>query len=205
MLESVAATECRTSSRKRKMPNRRALLSLVLVFQLIVVFIGPNKDTYHGYLLAPVIEPIYNVLEFGSNWSFFAPDPGPAPVRLEWEILDEKGAIVRTGFFPEEGYPYWMNERQTRRVALARFFYFSDERHLNVWSSWLCRSNTDASGIRLWKSEAKIPNLFKVQKGEESIAVTTFGERKSVGNVFCDPITHSIKPLPEEDDEEPTS
>jgi hypothetical protein len=184
---------------------RRAFLSLVLVFQLAVVIIGPNKDTYHGYLLAPIFEPIYSGLELGSNWSFFAPDPGPAPVRLEWEVLGAKGEILRTGFFPDEGYPYWINERQTRRVALARFFYFADDRHLNVWSSWLCRSNRDASGVRLWKAESTIPNLFKVQKGEETITETIFGQRKSVGTVFCDPVTHSTKSLNDSTDQKEIS
>lgn len=167
------------------MSTRRAILSVVLLFQLAVVTIGPNKETYHGLLLAPIFEPAFNALEFGQNWSFFAPDPGPAPVRLEWEILNDHSEVLRTGFFPEEGYPYFINERQTRRVALARFFFFSDERHLNVWSSWICRSNPDASGVRLWKAEGKIPNLFKVQAGEEAIELPVFGERKSVGNVFC--------------------
>lgn len=167
------------------MSVRRAILSVALLFQLAVVVIGPNKETYHGFLFAPILEPAFNAFEFGPNWSFFAPDPGPAPVRLEWEILDEKDNVTRTGFFPEDGYPYFINERQTRRVALARFFFFSDERHLNVWSSWVCRSNPDANSVRLWKAEGKIPNLFKVQSGEEAIEAPVFGERKAVGNVFC--------------------
>lgn len=167
------------------MSVRRAILSVALLFQLAVVLIGPNKETYHGLLFAPVLEPAFNALEFGPNWSFFAPDPGPAPIRLEWEILDENDNVVRTGHFPETGYPFFVNERQTRRVALARFFFFSDERHLNVWSSWVCRSNPDANSVRLWKAEGKIPNLFKVQSGEEAIEGPVFGERKSVGNVFC--------------------
>lgn len=171
------------------MAIRRAILSVALLFQLLVVTIGPNKETYPGYLLSPILEPAFNALEFGANWSFFAPDPGPVPLRLEWEIMDEKDRVIRTGYFPEGGYPYFINERQTRRVALARFFHFSDDRHLNVWSSWVCRSNPDANSVRLWKAEGKIPNLFKVQSGEESIEEPTFGERKSVGNVFC----HELK------------
>jgi hypothetical protein len=167
------------------MSIRRAILSVALVYMLLVVVVGPNRDTYHGYLLAPILEPAFSALEFGQNWSFFAPDPGPAPIRLEWEILDAKDSIIRTGFFPDEGYPYFINERQTRRVALARFFFFNDERHLNVWSSWVCRSNPDANSVRLWKAEGKIPNLFKVQTGEEAIEAPVYGERKSVGNVFC--------------------
>lgn len=168
------------------MALRRAFLSVVVLFQLAVVLIGPNKETYHGLLLKPVLEPVFNALEFGSNWSFFAPDPGPAPMRLEWEVLDERGGVLRTGNFPEEGYPFWINERQTRRVALARFFYFSDERHLNVWANYLCRSNPDASGIRLWKAMGTIPNLFDVRSGDKTIASgATYGERTSVGNVFC--------------------
>lgn len=174
------------------MSARRAILSVALVFQLLVVFVAPNRGTYHGSLLLPVMEWALNGLEFGSSWSFFAPDPGPAPVRLEWEILDERGAVTRIGHFPESGYPYFINERQTRRVALARFFYFSDERHLNVWSSWLCRSNPDAEGVRLWKAEGTIPNLFKVAEGVESISGLEFGERKSVGNVFCKEMRGSL-------------
>lgn len=169
------------------MALRRAFLSVVLLFQLAVVFFGPNKDNYHNLVLKPILEPVFNAFEFGSNWSFFAPDPGPAPMRLEWEILDARGEVMRTGYFPEEGYPYWINERQTRRVALARFFYFADDRHQTVWANWLCRSNPDAKGVRLWKAMGNIPNLFEVRSGDKTIASgATYGERTSVGNVFCD-------------------
>jgi hypothetical protein len=169
------------------MTGRRAFLSVVVLFQLLVVTVGPNKETYHGYLLAPVLEPVFNALEFGSNWSFFAPDPGPAPMRLEWEALDERGEVLSTGAFPESGYPFWINERQTRRVSIARFFYYSDERHLTVWGSWLCRSNPGVHGFRLWKAMGEIPNLFKVQSGEKRIEDgAEFPDRASVGNVFCD-------------------
>lgn len=167
------------------MSKRRAILSVVLLFQIAVVTIGPNKETYHGMMLSPIFEPIFNALELGPNWSFFAPDPGPPPIRLEWEVVDEHDNITRTGFFPDGGYPYFINERQTRRVALARFFVYSDERHLGVWSSWVCRSNPDANSVRLWKAEGKIPNLFKVQNGEEIIETPVYGDRKSIGNVFC--------------------
>jgi hypothetical protein len=169
------------------MALRRAFLSVALLFQLAIVLIGPNKETYHGFLLQPVLEPVFNIFEFGSNWSFFAPDPGPSPIRLEWEILDARGGVLRSDFFPKEGYPYWINERQTRRVSLARFFYFSDERHLSVWGDWICRSNPDAKGVRLWKAIGTLPNLFDVRTGEKTIASgADYGERASVGNVFCD-------------------
>ncbi|MBC7386449.1 MAG: hypothetical protein H7301_09870 [Cryobacterium sp.] len=170
------------------MRQKRAVLSVVLLFMLALITIGPNQNSYHGQLFSPVFSPLFAVTEFGSTWSFFAPDPSTLPVRLEWEILDERGEVVRDGYFPATGFPYFFNERQTRRIALARFFYFADDKHLNVWSNWLCRSNPDAKGIRLWKSNALTPDLYRVQRGEQSLSDIRFEERQSVGNVFCDPV-----------------
>lgn len=168
------------------MQLKRAVLSVVLFFLLGIIFIGPNQNSYHAYFLSPVLNPIFTGLEFGSPWSFYAPDPGGPSIRLEWEILDSKGEAIRTGYFPELRSPYFFNERQVRRLVFSRFLFISDDKYLNIGSSWLCRSNPDANSVRLWKSTAKVPDFYKVQTGEETIFGADFSERVSVGNAFCE-------------------
>lgn len=163
----------------------KGLLSVVILFQLFIVLIGPNQNTYVGQVAAPAIVPYLNALELGSSWNFFAPDPGPPPLQLEWELLGAGNEIVGTGVFPDRVDPFLIRERQNRRIALARFLFYSDERHLKIWGEYLCRMNPSAVGVRLWKTLFTIPNLFDVQSGKRRIGDDEGGTRTSIGTHFC--------------------
>lgn len=164
---------------------KRALLSVAVFFQLCVVLVAPNKDTYHGQYLAPVLGPYMAFFEMGSAWNFFAPDPGPPPMFLEWEAFKEDGGMIENSRFPEMRNPYFFNDRQTRRVALTRFFFFDDGRFMGIWGDYICRKNPETYGVRLWKTLYTIPKLFDVQKGKRAFGDDVGAERKSVGTHFC--------------------
>lgn len=168
-----------------EMNLKKGFLSLFVLYHLMVVVVTPNKETYFGQLVAPIVEPYINFFELASSWNFFAPDPGPPPLYLEWELLGKSNAIIGTGAFPEKADPFWIRERQNRRIALARFLFYSDERHLKVWGDYLCRSNAEIEGVRLWKNLHSIPNLFDVQKGVRRIGDEEGSQRTSVGTHFC--------------------
>jgi hypothetical protein len=118
------------------MAKRRAILSVALLFFLGLIFLGPNQNAYHSHLFSPVLAPLYAGFELGSPWSFYAPDPGGPSTRLEWEVLSERGEELRSGHFPEDRSPYFLNERQLRRSVFSRFIFGSDAYFMNVGAHW---------------------------------------------------------------------
>ncbi|RYZ67666.1 MAG: hypothetical protein EOP09_10660 [Proteobacteria bacterium] len=163
---------------------RRILIHGFILFQLLVVVVTPNRDSFLGQKVNPFIEPYINFFEFASSWNFFAPDPGPPPLKLEWELLDQSGRTVSDGEFPGKE-SFFFHDLETRRVAITRFFVYSDERHLGVWGDYLCRQHPEANGFRLWKAVGSIANLFEVQSGNREVSDPGEFTRTAVGTHFC--------------------
>ena len=167
------------------MNRTKVLLSLFVVFQLFAVVLAPNKETYLGAHVAPVIEPYLNFLELASTWNFFAPDPGPPPVYVDWELLDEKGQIIGKGIMPERVDPFVLRERQNRRIALTRFLIYSDQRVEQIFAPYLCRIHPEASSVRIWRATYNTPRLSEVADGTRQIGDEADVERRSVAHHFC--------------------
>lgn len=165
--------------------KKRIVLSIALLFQLLVVGLSPNLDSYFGQIIAPWIEPYASSLEMAANWNFFAPDPGPPPLFIEWEAFDTEGKVVASGAYPEKRDPFFLRERQTRRIGFARFLYFASDRLIPLWGDYACRTNPGAHGVRIWRVMQSVPNLFDVQKGARRIDDDLGIERSSAGTHFC--------------------
>ena len=163
----------------------RGFLSVFLVFHLLCVIIAPNKETYLGYRVAWLIEPYINSLGLSSSWSFFAPDPGPPPVFVEWELLDKASHPLERGRWPEATDPFILRERQNRRIATARFMVFSDERTEQVMLPYLCRTHPQADAVRLWRVSLTIPSLTDVRSGRRKIGDNGGREKRWVSHSFC--------------------
>src|SRR6476469_7797231 len=97
-----------------KVNATKAFLSLFLVFHLSAVVLAPNCQTYLGKVAAPLFEPYLNFFEFMASWSFFAPDPGPPPVFIEWESVDKNSTTLESNRWPILPNPYFFRERQNR-------------------------------------------------------------------------------------------
>lgn len=164
----------------------RVALSLVIVFQLFVVFLMPNSETWLGQRTLPWLAPYVNSLELAATWSFFAPDPGPPPVFVEWEIEDGNGDQVSTGYFPERWEPYVLRERQNRRIAATRFIALTDERTEQVMLNYICRKNPQAYGVTLWRTVYTTPSLNDVASGERKIGDEVGMQRKWISHSFCE-------------------
>lgn len=165
----------------------RALLSVAIVWHLAAILIAPNKDTYLALKAAPLIEPYVNFLELASSWNFFAPDPGPPPIYVEWEVLDSKLGTLERGRWPETADPYFLRERQNRRIASARFMAFSDTRTEQILLPYLCRTRagTGAHSIRLWRTVYTIPGIKEVVDGKRTIGDDVGVDRHWVSHSFC--------------------
>lgn len=167
------------------MKRIQLLLSLFLVFHLAAIAIAPNKDTYLGTLIRPVLEPYINFFEFAPSWNFFAPDPATPLVFLEWELLDEFGRIYGNGSIPQRVDPFLLRERQNRTIALTRFLVYSDERIEQILGPWLCRKNPDAGSVRIWKVVYTAPGLREVSEGKRKVGDDKGVERRIATHHFC--------------------
>lgn len=163
----------------------RPLLSIFLVFHLTCVLVAPNQATYLGATIAPLIRPYAEFLEFASSWSFFAPEPGPPPVFIEWEVLDEKGMRVANGNWPSKEDPYFLRERQNRRIATTKFMMATDGRTQGIMAPYLCRKHEGAHSVELWRVLQTIPSLSDVASGKRQIGDEQGVERRWVSRTFC--------------------
>lgn len=173
-------------------PHRRlpvavqAGLSLAVVFHLLVILLMPNAHTWLAQRALGWLEPYVHALELTPQWNFFAPDPGPPPLFVEWELEDERGERIGTGHFPERWDPFFLRERQNRRVAMTRFMVQSDARTEQIMLSYLCRRHPEASGVTLWRTVYSTPSLESVAKGERRIGDEEGVQRQWVSHSFCE-------------------
>ena len=165
--------------------KRRDWISLFLLFHLFVIVIYPNRELLFSRWAAPLISPYVNFFEFSGEWNFFAPEPGPPPLYLEWDVQDEKGEELGTERFPNPQHGYFFLDRQNRRAAVARFMFSGEDRYIRVWGEYVCRENPRAHSVRLWRVVLDVPGMSDVAEGKKQIADYNVVERRSVGNVYC--------------------
>lgn len=174
------------------MPSRarlyclKAVLSLFLIYHLLAVSIVPNGQTYLGGVLAPGVEPYIKFLEFGNSWSFFAPEPGPPPVFVEYELLDHQGNSFERGRWPEMPDPFWIRERQNRRIAAAEFMMANEVRAEKMMLYYLCAHKPGTHSMRVWRVMYSIPDFQEVLEGKRVIGDEVRMERKLVSHSFCE-------------------
>lgn len=170
---------------RRKVLAIKAVLSLFLVFHLFCVVLTPNKSSYLGQVTAPWVEPYMDFLTLSVTWGFFAPEPGPPPVFVEWELVNEKGEGYAKSRWPEFPDPYFLRERQNRRMQLIRSIVSSDERIEQVMLPFLCQKYPDAHAVRLWRAVYGVPSLTEVASGARKIADESQVDRKAISHSFC--------------------
>jgi hypothetical protein len=170
---------------------KKTILNLFVIYHVLVVVLSPNITSDLGSKFSPFISVYAGIFGLGSTWSFFAPDPGPPPLFLEWEILGEQNAVVGLGQIPEKSSPFWLVERQNRRFVLVRNLYLDHGRHLIVMGNYLCRLYPKSSGVRLWKSIHTVPTHHEVQSGQRKIDDEFGVLRSSVGTHFCERDLHT--------------
>jgi len=165
---------------------KKILLNLFVIYHLTVVVFSPNIQTYLGQIVSPWISAYAGVLALSSTWSFFAPDPGPPPVFLEWELLGDHNAVVGQGQLPELKNPFWLVERQNRRFVVVRSLFNMPERYLGVFGPYLCRTHSEIKGVRLWKSMHTVPSMQEILEGKRQFDDGVGDQRSSVGLHFCE-------------------
>lgn len=161
-------------------------LSLVVVFHLFVIGVMPNPDTWLGQHALRWLRPYVSALELTAQWNFFAPDPGPPPIFVEWELKDAQGEDIGTGRFPEQWDPYLLRERQNRRIAATRFVVLSDSRTEQVMLNYVCRKHPEAHAVTLWRTVYSTPSLNAIASGERKLGDDVGMQRHWVSHSFCE-------------------
>lgn len=160
-------------------------LSAFICFHLFALILAPNSQTYLAGRASFLVYPYVTFLEFASQWGFFAPDPGPPPVFIEYEFVGDGGGTIGSGTWPEKKDPYWLRERQNRRIAVARFLIANNDRIEKTMGQYLCRENPAARSVRLWKSIYGIPRLDDVARGKRAIGDGVEVKRSFVTQYLC--------------------
>ena len=147
---------------------RRALLSGCILVQLFAVLVAPNAGTYLGLRFAKMLVPA-QLLGLGSGWAFFAPEPGPPPVFIQWEAVDADGRAVASGQLPDGWNSFVLRDRQNRRVVLTRYLLGAPNRVGDLLVPYLCRQHPAAVTIHLWRTSYSVPALMEVHDGKRRI------------------------------------
>jgi len=163
----------------------RGALSLWLCFHVGALFIVPNSTHYITGRLQWLLEPYVNFLEMDAIWSFFAPEPGPPPVFVEYEALDASGGQLSRGFWPEPESRYFWRERQNRRIALGRYMTSAPQRADRLMGVFLCRRNPKAQAIRMWTTMYQVASLPAVAKGDATVKSDSIQKRTWIGEQDC--------------------
>lgn len=162
---------------------RRALLSVFIVFHLFAVIVSPNSGSYLGYRFASAVVPYVRTLELGAEWGFFAPDPGPPPVVIEWEAVTEDGSSHR-GRWPEQQ-SFALRDRLNRRITIARFMASEPGRAAKMLTPSICRHDRDALNVRFWRVTSSVPSLTDVRAKRRRIGDTADVERVALEGGRC--------------------
>jgi hypothetical protein len=164
----------------------KAALSVFIVFHLFCVMLAPNSMTYLGTRAQSVVGPYLTFLELASTWGFFAPDPGPPPVYIEYEAIGEDGVVVKTGTWPDKAPTFFLRERHNRRIAVARFLMSDPRRIEKMLGPYYCGRIPEARSVRFWRVIEGMPNLHDVAKGTRKIGDGVGTERKYEKQVLCE-------------------
>jgi hypothetical protein len=165
---------------------QRALLAIPVTYQLLVVLITPNTQNIIGAKAYPFIAGYARNLEFAGTWTFFAPDPGPPPLALEWELLDKSGQPTSRGKMPEEEVnPFFFADRQARRAGAVRFMLMTDGLTEKMMVPYLCKSHPEANSVRLWSTVYPVPTMEDIASGKRSLRDHKDLERKEISLSFC--------------------
>lgn len=161
-------------------------LTLFIVYHLYAVMLVPNSaGSYLGGRSAFLIEPYLNFFEFVTCWGFFAPDPGPPPIFVEWELEGESGQTLSKGHFPDYPDPYFLRERQNRRSVIVRFMSLDDTRSEKMLAPYLCEQNPKAVSVSLWRTYYNLPTLEDAVRGMPIVPFDGPGSRQLMSHSFC--------------------
>ena len=163
----------------------RLVLSLFISFHLFCLVLYPNHDSELGANSRWFLDPYTNFLGLAVTWNYFAPNPAANPLFVEWELLDNKGELIRKGQIPDEQESFTLSERTNRRVYFVYYLLAAESRTEQVLLPYLCGKFPDTNSIRFWSVVKAVPKINEVSEGRRSLSDVSQSERKAISHSFC--------------------
>jgi hypothetical protein len=160
-------------------------LSVFAVFHVFSVILAPNGQTYLGLKTVKFVEPYVDLFELTNAWSFFAPEPGP-PVFVEWELMGKNGESLGKDRWPQTPSPFFLRERQTRRLSSSQFMVGSDTLAEKMMTPYLCSHNPHAASVKIWRVIQGAPTMLEVAEGKRTVGDEKELKRMFVAHNFCE-------------------
>ena len=161
-----------------------ALFSVLIGFHLLGVMTAPNPTNYLLYAFRPLLEPYLHFFEFTPNFGYFSPFPAPS-MFIEYEVMDERGAQIFSGKWPDPKETFFFQDRLNRRLTLANFVYYDDARASRILAPYFCREVAGAHSVRLWSLAYPVPSMKEVAEGSRRLGDEKVRDRKALGFEFC--------------------
>jgi hypothetical protein len=165
-------------------------LTAFIIYHLYAVLLVPNNQNYLGFKSAPWINPYVSFFEFVTAWGFFAPEPGPPPIFVDWELMDQEGKLLETGRWPSYPNPFFWGERQSLRLNLGRFMAMNDARAEQMLSPYLCKQNPRAVSVQLWRSFYNLTPMVSAIHGQPLNGISSEPNRHLLSHSFCKEFQH---------------
>ncbi len=177
----------------------RVLASLGIVLHLCAIVLSPNRASILVTPLKAGQIPFYRSdmaeqswvdrylapLGLLSTFAYFAPDPGPGPLYLDYEIQSNLGDEITRGSFPADPRPYFLADRHNRRMTIAYFMVSHEGLAEQMLVPWLCRQYPDADRVRLYRRMHKLPSAYEVSTGQKPFRAVNDFERTWISSTFC--------------------
>lgn len=163
----------------------RVVLSLFLLWHFPVVLIAPNSSIESLRSPDSLFNRYVGNFALGPYWSFFAPEPGPPPIYLEWELENKLGQVIGRDMMPQPKSPYFFRDQQSRRIAFTSFVFADPTRLDAVMTSYICKHNPEADAIRLYRSSDPIPTMLDVAEGRKLPGDEKERVRQTIAHSFC--------------------
>ncbi len=174
------------SDQKNKLNWFRRCLTVFIFYHLTAILLAPNSDHYLGEQLKPYFEPYWLGLELGGRWNFFAPEPGPVPGFIYFEIFDSHHQSILSDRMPTYPDHYFFRDRQIRRLSLIRAIIGDDQNIITILVPWLCRNHPEADHISLKKAFMAIPNILEVKRKERTLYDESTLQEVELGTFNCE-------------------
>jgi hypothetical protein len=168
------------------LPNLKRIFSIFIIYHLIAVLIAANPNHYLAKKIQTVFMPYWMAFEFASQWNFFAPEPGPAPIFIKYELFNAQGETIIADQMPSYPDDFFFRDRQIRRLNVVRYLMKDDSKVYSIFIPWLCRQYPEAETIKLKKYMHRIPSAMEIQNQERVFGDEIGAIEYPMPEVYCE-------------------
>jgi hypothetical protein len=163
----------------------RILLSVLILFHCVVLVWAPYRAAHSQTTATVALDAYARPLSMVVAWSFFAPEPGPPPIYVEWELLDSADSTLKRGRWPESADGYFFRERQNKRTQIGRFLSQADTHAEGLLLPYLCKTHLGTHSVKLWRVQESLPRMEEVRSGQRKAGDGLGVDRRYVSHSFC--------------------